>query len=164
MNDNYAPYGISFNHIKTTRTVNANWADDGNDLAKKKALRVGDYKTLNVYFQTEVAGGALGLCYFPKNVEQGSDRFYRDGCSIYYLTVPGTNLTNYNEGKTVTHEVGHWFNLFHTFQGGCQGAGDHVADTPAQKSPTSGCPAGRDSCPGKAGKDPIHNYMDYSYE
>jgi len=38
-----------------------------------------------------------------------------------------------------------------------------VDDTPAQASPTSGCPEGRDSCPA-AGLDPIHNYMDYSYD
>ncbi len=30
-------------------------------------------------------------------------------------------------------------------------------------SPTSGCPAGRDSCR-MSGMDPIHNYMDYSFD
>ena len=54
--------------------------------------------------------------------------------------------------------------LFHTFQGGCEGKGDQVADTPAQLSPSSGCPKKRDSCPGKEGVDPVHNYMDYSVE
>jgi hypothetical protein len=38
-----------------------------------------------------------------------------------------------------------------------------IPDTPAQSTPTSGCPVGRDSCPA-AGLDPIHNYMDYSYD
>ena len=40
---------------------------------------------------------------------------------------------------------------------------DLVADTPAQSSPTSGCPEGRDSC-ALPDIDPIHNYMDYSQE
>ena len=69
----------------------------------------------------------------------------------------------YDLGETLPHEVGHWLNLPHTFEGGCSEPNDGVADTPAQASPTSGCPIGRDSCP-LPGLDPIHNYMDYSYD
>jgi hypothetical protein len=38
-----------------------------------------------------------------------------------------------------------------------------VADTPPMRTPTGGCPEGKDTCP-SAGLDPIHNYMDYSYD
>ena len=40
--------------------------------------------------------------------------------------------------------------------------GDYVDDTPQESTSTSGCPAGKDSCPNDVGLDPIHNYMDYS--
>ena len=55
--------------------------------------------------------------------------------------VEGVAAGRYDLGETATHEVGHWLNLEHTFFGGCNAKGDFVADTPAQKVPTSGCPA-----------------------
>lgn len=163
MNAAYAPHGISFVLKGTDRTINSNWANDNSELAMKKALRKGTYRSLNLYFLKSLSGN-LGYCYFPASVTSGSNDFYYDGCSILYSTVPGGTTTNYNYGQTVTHEVGHWFGLYHTFQGGCTGNGDYVSDTPAQASASSGCPVGRDSCPSQSGVDPIHNYMDYSYE
>ncbi|GKT97432.1 metalloprotease 1 [Colletotrichum tofieldiae] len=154
---------VANGYITTTRTVNPTWAQDGNELAMKSALRKGNYGALNLYFLREV-GGDFGYCYFPTTAAAGSTAYIRDGCTILSSTVPGGSETNYNLGKTVVHEVGHWFGLYHTFQGACTGTGDSIADTPAQASYSTGCPTGRDSCPSQAGLDPIHNYMDYSYD
>jgi hypothetical protein len=129
----------------------------------KRALRKGDYSTLNIYLQDDL-GGNLGYCYFPTTAPQGSTAFIRDGCSVLASSVPGGSAAGFNLGKTAVHEAGHWFGLFHTFQGGCSSSNDGVSDTPAQSGPSSGCPTGRDSCPSLSGLDPIHNYMDYSDE
>lgn len=70
----------------------------------------------------------------------------------------------FDKGITAVHEVGHWFGLFHVFQGSvCSGdAGDMISDTPAQREPTSGCPTRKDSCPNQQGFDSVNNFMDYS--
>lgn len=55
-------------------------------------------------------------------------------------------------------QVGHWMGLYHTFEGGCQGRGDWVADTAAAAYPSYDCQDRRDSCLG-GGSDPSNNYM-----
>ncbi|KMU91411.1 metalloprotease 1 [Coccidioides immitis H538.4] len=160
MNEGLCPSRSHFNLRETTRTINPSWASDGNEIAMKRSLRKGGYAALNVYFLKDL-GGAIATS--PTNAAPGSTTFIRDGCSVLSSSVPGGSGAPYDLGKTATHEVGHWMGLFHTFQGGCSGQGDYVSDTPPQRSPSSGCPVGRDSCPG-GGVDPIHNYMDYSVD
>ena len=125
----------------------------------KQALKQGGDNALNVYSTS--GGGALGWAYFPSITE--SSQSYLDGIVINWETVPGASDTwagRFDLGKTLTHETGHWVNLEHTFFGACN-KGDFVDDTPPEKTPTSGCPEGRDTCKAP-GLDPIHNYMDYS--
>lgn len=114
--------------------------------------------TLNVY-TCRPAGGVLGYSWFPSDWEEDS---YMHGVVALHSTLPGGDAVPYDEGNTIVHEVGHWAGLYHTFEGGCAGQGDRVDDTPAQASPTFGCPPARDSCPGQPGEDPFDNFMDYS--
>ncbi|KAI0133013.1 metalloprotease [Xylariales sp. AK1849] len=159
MNERYAPHGISFTEGGRDWTINSNWAKDGAETAMKTALRKGTYADLNLYFVPTM--DALGYCYLPQTVTAGSAAYIRDGCTIASSTVPGGSSTGYNLGLTVVHESGHWFGLYHTFEGACGTTGDYVSDTPPEKTAGSGCPATRDTCTG-GGTDPIHNYMDYT--
>jgi hypothetical protein len=118
---------------------------------------------LNLYSTT--AGDYLGWAYLPNIVTKPGQEFV-DGVVMDWESMRGTSTTyagKYDQGETATHEVGHWLDLEHTFYGGCNANGDFVDDTPAEKTPTSGCPAGKDTCTAP-GDDPIHNYMDYSYD
>jgi hypothetical protein len=139
------------------------WASGEDEVAMKSALRRGSYADLNLYFLSNLGDGTLGFCYFPKNIAPGSEDLTLDGCVVLSGTVPGGNVPPFNLGGTAVHEVGHWFGLFHVFQGqSCGGQGDFVSDTPLQRTPTSGCPRRKDSCRNSPGLDSISNWMDYS--
>ncbi|KAK7213877.1 hypothetical protein V2G26_021055 [Clonostachys chloroleuca] len=84
----YLPYGITFHLKGTTETINEKWSRDGDEMGMKRALRAGGYRTLNIYYVEDLHGD-LGYCYYPTDAPQGSEDFYRDGCSVLSSTVPG---------------------------------------------------------------------------
>ncbi|KAG8761104.1 hypothetical protein FRC11_014386 [Ceratobasidium sp. 423] len=171
LNKDFAGTGLTFTLAGTDRTTNANWFNRAArrttyQTAMKQSLRKGNAASLNVYtvgfVNVAKEEQLLGYATYPSSYSGGPTN---DGVVIRYSTVPGGTAGRYNLGKTLTHEVGHWVGLYHTFDGGCNSPGDYVDDTPPQYDgpggPTFGCPVGKDTCPG-GGVDPIHNFMDYS--
>ncbi len=113
--------------------------------------------------------GILGYAQFP-SASTSAATANTDGVVAGYNYFGSSDLTigsfspPYDKGRTMTHEVGHFLGLYHTFQGGCAGenntSGDFCADTPAVATPNYGCTF-NNSCP-TGGNDMIENYMDYT--
>ncbi len=155
LNRDYSSFAFKLASIH--RYKNTAWHQDRQSARYRSLTRKGGARALNIWL---VDFPYLGIATFPWDYAK-HPRI--DGIRVHHDSLPGGKIANFNLGGTATHEAGHWFGLFHTFQGGCTQLNDQVSDTPAQASPTSGCPAGRDSC-AMSGMDPIHNYMDYSID
>jgi pregnancy-associated plasma protein-A len=152
---------IRFVHAGTTRSRNNNWYNDAGSYYNQLAVDV--LNNLNIY--TNTAGGYLGYSYVPSGGGVVGNKF--DRVVIYHAAFgdPAPYGPPYDEGKTATHEVGHYLGLYHTFDGGCAAQsgcannGDLICDTQPEASPHfSGC-----TDPQTCGNpDPIQNFMDYT--
>lgn len=117
-------------------------------------------KYLNIWV-CNLGGGVLGYAQFP------GGNAATDGVVITHtgFGTTGTAAAPFNKGRTATHEVGHWLNLYHIWGDdgtGCNGS-DQVGDTPNAGGPNYGCPAfPKVSCSNGPNGDLHMNYMDYT--
>jgi hypothetical protein len=155
LNRAFVSVDFSFNLIDVSRHYNTAWHYDRESLRYRSLTRQGGANALNIWV---VNIPHLGVATFPWDNPNAVD-----GIRVDPESLPGGDMIHFNEGGTAAHETGHWLGLYHTFQGGCTTTNDQVDDTPAQATPTTGCPVTRDSCR-MPGMDPIHNYMDYSWD
>ncbi|MFI6254019.1 zinc metalloprotease [Streptomyces sp. NPDC051016] len=161
VNQAFSPVGLSFRTYQVYRygvshAVLHGVAEGNQNEAYLKQTHKYNQQYLNLF--TARPDDSRGWATFPWDY---ASRPGYDGVVLNSDTMPGGTRPDYDEGKTAVNLIGHWTGLWSTYQGGCSGEGDYVADTPAEASPAVGCPTGRDTCPA-AGTDPIHNYMDDS--
>jgi PKD repeat protein len=128
-------------------------------------------KYMNIWI-ANLSGGLLGYAQFPQSpiggMGCGNQTAGTDGVVFLYSSIGKSSVTGftgvYNEGRTATHEIGHWLGLRHIWgDGGCT-VDDFCNDTPLAGAANYGCPVGTNSCTAApdAGVDMIENYMDYT--
>ena len=64
-------------------------------------------------FENGDASGLLGIATFPMDYNSAPQL---DGIMLLHSTLPGSKSVEFNLGRTLVHEAGHWVGLYHTFQ------------------------------------------------
>jgi len=152
------PSGNCTNGI--TRTVSALTNEGGSQM--KALIQWPRNKYVNVWIAAS-AGDAAGYTFRP-----GSAQFYpaEDGIVLDHTYTGSIGTSTVGRSRTLTHEMGHFFNLKHTWGDGndpvlaanCN-QDDDVTDTPNTVGWTT-CTLSGTSC---GSLDNVENYMDYSY-
>lgn len=153
-----ADTGFRFELAATRRWQNDDWFDravqEEVHMPMRAATRQGGKNTLNIWSVKVPYEGWSDFAWDAERLKA------TDGMLLNWTTLPGGSHPKHDEGKTASHETGHWLGLWHTFEFLCDQEGDLVTDTPAH-SANFDCEED-DSCLEQPGTDPIHNYMNYT--
>jgi len=154
------PNGNCTNGILWVQSNQTNGADDN---IKYESPAWPRDRYLNIWTVGRIASGYAAYTYLPGSVT------YQSAIDGIIIDDDYTGITN-TRRHTLSHEVGHWFNLNHPWGGGstpglegnCQ-TDDNVEDTPNTVGYSSdiGCSdLYLESC---GSLDNVQNFMDYSY-
>ncbi|MDA0630120.1 MAG: fibronectin type III domain-containing protein [Proteobacteria bacterium] len=154
---------IQFELVAVNYVENDEWFTDAGPNAPsefKSDLAQNPEQYINIYTNDAGGEGVLGYATLPP----GSAGTSFDGVVMRHQTIGGRNngYGNYDQGRTLVHEVGHYLGLRHTFRDGvCSNTyptQDLIVDTPAQAEPDYG------SSPSSACgvTSAIENFMNYS--
>ena len=145
---------ITFSLADTFRHSNSRTSWGTNDAMKSAYPPISPSTHLNIWV-CNIGGGILGYAQFPGGPSS------TDGVVIspQYFGTTGYVSAPFNEGRTATHEVGHYLNLRHIWGDGRCNRDDFVSDTPKSDAPNYGCPSYPTvNC---RSNDMTMNYMDY---
>ncbi|MBC7903353.1 MAG: PKD domain-containing protein [Gemmatimonadaceae bacterium] len=171
----------AYNHY-----INANSANELLRVTHPTAQRFPFQNYLNIWLVKTIDGGNNVMGYAPRPIISG---YPLDGV-VMRADIFGDNTTGGNypmngfgltQGKILAHELGHYLNLYHIFQGGCAGAnpagaaidgcdinGDMICDIEPASTQNVYCTGDiPNSCTanyatGTTDKDMINDYMSYA--
>lgn len=163
-----APNGTCFSGITRTQSAQS-YSDNGtaqvNAIVSGNDVYNGQWagnKYLNIFICGEI-GGAAGYTFTPSN---WGGTAMDNGIWILHDYVGSIGTGSTSGSRALTHEVGHWLNLEHTWgpnnnPGNASSCNDddYVTDTPNTIGVTS-CNLNENTCGPRAN---VENYMDYSY-
>ena len=153
------------NRIYSSLTFNAR--DNVKGIA---GARWDNSKYLNIWTVNSINSGSgqgttLGYAYLPYSISGSNSPVDGIVCRADCVGTLGGDPFS-SVGRTLTHEIGHYLGLLHTFEGDCTGTGDYCADTPPVTGTfaNASCPSAGNSCTNDIPDllDQWENYMDYS--
>ena len=157
------PDGNPTDGITRTQTDVVSFSQQGNPVKSAETGGADPWpaaRYLNIWV-CRLQGGLLGYAQFPGGPDDTDGVVIRDTA----FGTTGTAADPFDLGRTTTHEVGHWLNVFHIWGDdgtGCNGS-DEVDDTPNQAGANIGCPDfPRVTCNNDPNGDMFMNYMDYT--
>ncbi|MCE3296687.1 MAG: hypothetical protein K0R65_2401 [Crocinitomicaceae bacterium] len=160
-----APNGTCFSGITRTQSSQSYSGDGDNQLnaiINGNDVYTGEWagdEYLNIFVCGDI-GGAAGYTYNPSNwMGNAMD----NGIFLLHDYLGRIGTGSEGTSRTLTHEVGHWLNLNHTWgdnnDAGTTCGDDDVEDTPETRGSTA-CLLNESFCGPRAN---VENYMDYSY-
>jgi len=144
----------------------------GADLIMKDLSRWPVDRYVNIWVVGRIQMGVLGYAWLPSMLVGDPQYSRADGVVLSAQVTgsldwvpPGQSLNLhpvYAYGRTLTHEMGHYLDLYHTWGDGDCTVDDEIEDTPNCDGPLFGCPSVAPiDCP-PALPRMISNYMDYT--
>lgn len=180
MNVNFVKRQVVYKSVRPQSSTNLSVLDS---TIKAQSVAIDPTTSLNIWI-ADLSSNILGYAQFPWDTTRDTQKY--DGV-LLARSAFGRNSPSpkFNMNKTMTHEVGHWFGLYHTFQttfsykGGNvdyapgtnpeESKGDCVIDTPPQLSPNFGnpfltpltWPTSQPTDEAQAHRAMFFNFMDY---
>ncbi len=143
------PAGLATNGINRVVSTTRSNSSTTNDPIKSTAAGGSDVwdptKYVNVWLTNFTNANLLGYASFPiGSQENTSGNISQQGVVVLAQSIPGGTATPYNFGRTLTHELGHFFWLRHIWGDGTCGNDfpntPGIDDTPDQSNSTFNCP------------------------